>query len=93
MMPEHSVRLRMPKRSCSLPANSVAKAVKKLVMEKVVATSASPQWNLSTSGWLNRLRVDGARAHLTDDGAENDCCDLPVWCSWPVSFLCVRCRA
>ena len=37
--------------------------------------------------------VDGAQAHLTDDGAENDCCDLPVWCSWPVSFLCVRCRA
>ncbi|SVK48423.1 Uncharacterised protein [Acinetobacter baumannii] len=56
-MPEHSVRLRMPKRSCSLPANSVAKARKKLVMEKVVATSASPQWNLSTSGWLNRLQV------------------------------------
>ena len=57
-MPEHSVRLGMPKRSCSFAGEQRGEGQKKLVMEREGGGNVcQPQWNLSTSGWLNRLQV------------------------------------
>jgi len=55
--PDTAINLRIPHFSCSFPANKVAKAKEKLVIENVIATELSSQLNLLTKGWLNKLHV------------------------------------